>query len=81
MLLLPPDTHTVHASYTFNVYMAIRHNRSGERILDVGCGDGVLTSEIKARGCQVVGIDFAPEMLAAATEKVRHGRPCMPMFV
>lgn len=38
--------------------------------MDVGCGDGVLTAEIKARGCQVVGIDFAPDMIAAAVKKV-----------
>ncbi|CAN0183911.1 unnamed protein product [Ectocarpus sp. 6 AP-2014] len=43
--------------------------RDGERILDVGCGDGVLTAEIKARGCRVVGIDFAPDMVAAAARK------------
>lgn len=56
-------------------------NRRGERILDVGCGDGVLTAEIKARGCKVVGIDFAPDMIAAAVERVRltlllEGRLC-----
>lgn len=45
--------------------------RRGERILDVGCGDGVLTAEIKARGCKVVGIDFAPDMIAAAVKRVR----------
>lgn len=38
----------------------------------MGCGDGVLTAEIKARGCQVVGIDFAPDMIAAANKRVRH---------
>ncbi|CAM9235782.1 unnamed protein product [Scytosiphon promiscuus] len=43
--------------------------RHGECILDVGCGDGVLTAELKARGCKVVGIDFSPDMIAAAVKK------------
>eukprot|EP00904_Undaria_pinnatifida_P000444 jgi/Undpi1/103/HiC_scaffold_1.g00103.m1 len=42
---------------------------NGECILDVGCGDGVLTAELKARGCRVVGIDFAPDMVAAAVKR------------
>lgn len=36
----------------------------------MGCGDGVLTAEIKAKGCKVVGIDFSPDMIAAAVKKV-----------
>jgi trans-aconitate methyltransferase len=40
--------------------------RPGERILDLGCGDGVLTAEIAARGATVVGLDSSPELLAAA---------------
>lgn len=44
--------------------------RSGERILDIGCGDGTLTIELQKRGCKVVGIDFAPDMIAAAVERV-----------
>lgn len=38
----------------------------GERILDVGCGDGVLTEKIISSGCQVVGIDASPDMVEAA---------------
>ena len=48
--------------------------RNGECILDVGCGDGVLTAELKARGCTVVGIDFAPNMVAAAIKRVSAAR-------
>jgi ubiquinone/menaquinone biosynthesis C-methylase UbiE len=38
----------------------------GERILDLGCGDGQLTQRIAATGAGVVGVDASPEMLAAA---------------
>jgi SAM-dependent methyltransferase len=38
----------------------------GERILDLGCGDGVLTEKIVAAGAAVVAVDAAPDMVAAA---------------
>jgi SAM-dependent methyltransferase len=41
----------------------------GERILDVGCGDGTLTKKIVARGATVLGIDNSAEMIAAARAK------------
>lgn len=40
--------------------------QSGERILDLGCGDGHLTGQIAAVGALVTGIDASPEMVAAA---------------
>jgi trans-aconitate methyltransferase len=38
----------------------------GERILDIGCGEGTLTKKIVGRGATVLGIDNSPEMIAAA---------------
>jgi SAM-dependent methyltransferase len=38
----------------------------GERILDVGCGDGALTKRIAEAGAAVTGIDNSLEMIRAA---------------
>lgn len=40
--------------------------QSGERVLDLGCGTGVLTAQIAARGAQVLGIDGSQSMIEAA---------------
>ncbi len=40
--------------------------KSGERILDLGCGDGALTARIAASGADVVGVDISEALLAAA---------------
>jgi SAM-dependent methyltransferase len=40
--------------------------RAGERILDVGCGDGVLTAKLVAMGCEVVGVDGSAAQVEAA---------------
>jgi 2-polyprenyl-3-methyl-5-hydroxy-6-metoxy-1,4-benzoquinol methylase len=40
--------------------------RPGERILDLGCGDGALSEKIAAAGAKVVAVDAAPDLLAAA---------------
>ncbi len=43
--------------------------RPGERILDLGCGDGVLTEKLAASGATVVAVDAAPDLVAAARAK------------
>jgi SAM-dependent methyltransferase len=39
---------------------------SGERILDLGCGDGFLTAKLAALGCKVLGIDASAAQVEAA---------------
>jgi SAM-dependent methyltransferase len=43
--------------------------RSGERLLDVGCGAGLLCALAAERGCVVTGVDAAPGLLAHARER------------
>jgi trans-aconitate methyltransferase len=38
----------------------------GERILDLGCGDGALTRKLQELGCHIVGVDSSPAMIKAA---------------
>lgn len=40
--------------------------KPGERILDLGCGDGVLTEKIADIGCEVVAIDSSTAFIESA---------------
>src|SRR5450759_854495 len=42
--------------------------KTGERILDLGCGTGTLTHEIAQSGASVIGIDSSPEMIGQARQ-------------
>lgn len=46
--------------------LALLAPRAGQRILDLGCGDGALTEKIAATGADVLGVDMADELLVAA---------------
>src|SRR3954466_3618131 len=46
--------------------LALLDPQRGERILDLGCGDGILTAKIADAGATVVGVDASEDMIAAA---------------
>src|SRR5580658_8362663 len=37
----------------------------GERILDLGCGDGILTAKLQSIGCDVLGVDASAAQVEA----------------
>jgi len=43
--------------------------RPGERVLDLGCGDGALTVKLVEMGCRVVAVDSSAEQIAAAKKR------------
>jgi 2-polyprenyl-6-hydroxyphenyl methylase/3-demethylubiquinone-9 3-methyltransferase len=47
-------------------FVASRASLAGARVLDVGCGGGLLAEALAARGALVTGIDLAPAMISTA---------------
>lgn len=64
-----PDDYARNAAFVPELgraVLALLAPRAGERVLDLGCGDGVLTEAIAAMGATVTGVDSSAEMVAAA---------------
>ena len=64
-----PDAYLHHAGFVPALgagVVDLLDPKPGERILDLGCGEGTLTATIRARGTQVVGVDNSDAQVAAA---------------
>jgi trans-aconitate methyltransferase len=70
------DKHSFVFQYGENV-LELLDIKPGERILDLGCGTGYLTSQIQQHGAIVTGIDASPEMV----EKAHATYPDVEFFV
>jgi len=64
-----PDSYARNARFVSDLgapVLELLAPQPGERILDLGCGDGALTARIAAIGCSVVGVDGSASQVEAA---------------
>ena len=67
-----PDAYAAHARFVSELGEPVADllaPRPGDRILDIGCGDGALTERLRTAGAVVVAIDSSPEQVSAALER------------
>jgi trans-aconitate methyltransferase len=65
------DRYAHHARFVADLGMPVVElldPRPGERVLDLGCGDGALTLKLQQLGCTVVGVDAGPDMIRMARD-------------
>ena len=55
------------------IYGLLRGTQA-RNVLDIGCGTGVLGAKLCAAGVEVTGLDFSPEMLKIARERMPEAR-------
>jgi len=64
-----PDVH----DFAWPAVLEALQLRPDDRLLDVGCGGGVFLRHVrKSVGCEVVGVDHSPEMVALAQPFALH---------
>jgi SAM-dependent methyltransferase len=67
-----PEAYARHARFVSDLGAAVLEllePKSGERVLDLGCGDGVLTAKLVAAGCIVVALDSSQEQARTARKR------------
>jgi len=50
----------------------VSHISKGQRVLDIGCGTGLLTLGAAEKGARVTGIDTNSQMLEVAQQRAKH---------
>ncbi|GAA4419664.1 class I SAM-dependent methyltransferase [Georgenia halophila] len=64
------DDSLANAYYERPAMLALAGNVAGRRILDAGCGSGILSAALRDRGATVTGIDASAGMLELAKQRL-----------
>jgi glycosyltransferase involved in cell wall biosynthesis len=83
-VLPPEENYDLKLGYASSHTAAIEAARAGNRVLDVGCGQGYVAREMVAKGCHVTGMDqYVPDASAAGIDFIRWNldRPEFPVNV
>ena len=67
-----PNTYNKHTAFVSQLALPVvdlLDPKEGEKILDVGCGEGTLAVEIERRGTKVIGVDMSAEMIEQCQAK------------
>ncbi|MGI9513475.1 MAG: class I SAM-dependent methyltransferase [Anderseniella sp.] len=66
------DAYSTHGRFVADLAGAVFEwlaPQAGEKVLDLGCGDGALTEKLVDAGCDVLGVDMSDDLLAAARKR------------
>jgi ubiquinone/menaquinone biosynthesis C-methylase UbiE len=66
---LEKNDDTYHAKVIFPNLLRLLSDVTGKKILDLACGQGVFSRELRARGAFVTGVDIGKELIAIAESK------------
>ena len=58
----------------------IPEDLSGARVLDAGCGTGMMTKELAVRGANVVAVDISPSLISIAKKRLSADISSRVMF-
>lgn len=69
------DFRTLHAVNPLRLeFITSRVSLTGARVLDVGCGGGILSEGLAKAGAEVLGIDLGEEQIAVAKQHAAHSQ-------
>ena len=58
-----------HLNIFFSSFKKILGNLKDKSILDIGCGDGIITREFAKKGAKIIGIDKSKKMIEICNKK------------
>lgn len=56
----------------YRLYLPLARVRAGDRLLDIGCGEGFLVDEAERHGAWPVGVEIVERALRLARARVKH---------